>query len=133
MALDHGMAMEEYSDSDKWNRWPILFVLMIRTRNIQWLFEDCLQNGVNLAGAILIFLTFKVTKVGRVFRMVMSSEFRMGQYIDDDHREDVPHFIIVIFPRKSITLMPSRWRSNINSIQPMREQAFSSENLDCRI
>ena len=33
------------------------------------------------------------TKVGRVFRMVMSSEFRMGQYIDDDHREDVPHFI----------------------------------------
>ena len=26
--------------------------------------------------------------------MVISSEFRMGEYIDDDHREDAPHFII---------------------------------------
>ena len=25
--------------------------------------------------------------------MVISSEFRMGKYRDDDHREDVPHFI----------------------------------------
>ena len=33
------------------------------------------------------------TKVGRVFRMVISSELRMGQYIDDDYREDAPHFI----------------------------------------
>ena len=24
--------------------------------------------------------------------MVISSEFRMGQYRDDDHREDAPHF-----------------------------------------
>ena len=32
------------------------------------------------------------SKVGRVFRMVILSEFRMGQYIDDDHREDTPHF-----------------------------------------
>ena len=30
-------------------------------------------------------------KVGRVSQMVISSEFRMGQYIDD-HWEDVPHF-----------------------------------------
>ena len=29
-------------------------------------------------------------KVGRVFRIVISSEFRMGQYIDDGHREDAP-------------------------------------------
>ena len=33
------------------------------------------------------------TKVGRVFPMVISSEFRMGQYRDDDHREYAPHFI----------------------------------------
>jgi len=25
--------------------------------------------------------------------MVISSEVRMGQYSDDDHREDAPHFI----------------------------------------
>ena len=30
-------------------------------------------------------------KVGRIFRMVISSEFRM-EYRDDDHRDDVPHF-----------------------------------------
>ena len=32
-------------------------------------------------------------KVGCVFSMVILSEFRMGQYRDDDYREDVPHFI----------------------------------------
>ena len=26
--------------------------------------------------------------------MAISSEFRMGQYRDDDHREDAPHFNI---------------------------------------
>ena len=26
--------------------------------------------------------------------MVISSEFRIGQYKDDDHREDAPHFDI---------------------------------------
>ena len=31
-------------------------------------------------------------KVG-IFPMVISSEFRMSQYRDDDHREDAPHFI----------------------------------------
>ena len=31
-------------------------------------------------------------KVGCVFPMVIWSEFRMGQYRDDDHREDTPHF-----------------------------------------
>ena len=32
-------------------------------------------------------------KVGCVFPMVISSEFRKGQYTDDDHREDASHFI----------------------------------------
>ena len=31
-------------------------------------------------------------KVGRGFPMVISSEFRMGQYRDDDHHEDAPYF-----------------------------------------
>ena len=32
-------------------------------------------------------------KVGYIFPMVVSSEFRRGQYRDDDHQEDAPHFI----------------------------------------
>ena len=34
-------------------------------------------------------------KVGCVFPMVISSEFRMRQHRDDDHREDAPHFATV--------------------------------------
>ena len=34
------------------------------------------------------------SKVGCVFPMVISFEFRMGQYWDDDHREDAPQFMI---------------------------------------
>ena len=33
----------------------------------------------------------EVFKVGCVSPMVISSEFHMGQYWDDDHREDAPH------------------------------------------
>ena len=32
-------------------------------------------------------------KVGCIFPMVITPEFHMGQYRDDDHREDAPHFI----------------------------------------
>ena len=35
----------------------------------------------------------KKSKVGFIFPLVISSEFRMGQYRDDNHREDAPHFI----------------------------------------
>ena len=35
------------------------------------------------------------TKMGCIFPMVNSSEFRMRQYRDDDHREDAPHFNII--------------------------------------
>ena len=35
----------------------------------------------------------KKSKVGCIFPLVISSEFRMGQYRDDNHREDAPHFI----------------------------------------
>ena len=33
-----------------------------------------------------------LTKVGCIFSIVISSEYRMGKYRDDDHREDAPHF-----------------------------------------
>ena len=35
-----------------------------------------------------------IYKVGPVFPMVIWSEFRLGKYRDDDHREDAPHFNI---------------------------------------
>ena len=35
---------------------------------------------------------FLKNKVECVLTMVIWSEFRMGQYRDDDHREDAPHF-----------------------------------------
>ena len=34
------------------------------------------------------------SKVGYVFLMVIWSEFHMGQYRDDKHREDAPHLIL---------------------------------------
>ena len=34
-------------------------------------------------------------KVGRVFPMVIWSEFRLGKYRDDDHREDAAHFSMI--------------------------------------
>ena len=34
-------------------------------------------------------------QVGCVFPKVIRSEFRMGQYGDDEHRENVPHFIFL--------------------------------------
>ena len=41
--------------------------------------------------------------------MVISSEFRMKQYIDDDHREDAPHFILsFISIRFEILIIPKK-------------------------
>ena len=38
--------------------------------------------------------TFYLDKVGCIFSMVIWSEFRVGQYRDDDHLEDAPQFNI---------------------------------------
>ena len=48
----------------------------------------------------------KVYKVGCVFPMVIRSEFRMGQYRDNDHHEDALHFTFIpskvfLGPRRS--------------------------------
>ena len=37
-------------------------------------------------------VVIKLATVGCVFPMVIWSEFRMGQYRHDDHREDAPYF-----------------------------------------
>ena len=34
-----------------------------------------------------------LNKVGCILSMVICSEFRLGKYRDDDHREEAPHFI----------------------------------------
>ena len=47
----------------------------------------------------------EVIKVGSVFPMVISSEFRMRQYIDDDHREDAPHFTVMV----TVMLVTNIW------------------------
>ena len=36
----------------------------------------------------------KSVKVECVLSVVMWSELRLGQYRDDDHRQDAPHFIL---------------------------------------
>ena len=42
--------------------------------------------------------------------MVISSKFRMGQYRDDDHRQDAPHFIVeMILPIKLINKLIFEW------------------------
>ena len=38
-------------------------------------------------------------KEGCICPMVISSEFRMGQYRDGDHQEDAPHFICKVWVR----------------------------------
>ena len=40
------------------------------------------------------FYKIQACKVGCIFVIVISSELRMGQYGDDDYREDAPHFRI---------------------------------------
>ena len=44
----------------------------------------------------IIFIGGPRIKVWRVVSMVISSEFRMEQYIDDDHREDAPQFNLLL-------------------------------------
>ena len=52
----------------------------------------------------------RMTKMGCVFPMVIWSEFRMGQYRDDDHREDASHFI------KSLSALTAHVTTVIHSI-----------------
>ena len=53
----------------------------------------------NNATLELQFNLFQFNKVGCVFPMVIWSEFRLGKYSDNDHREDAPHFTNLVFRR----------------------------------
>ena len=54
-------------------------------------------------------------KVGRAFPVVISSEFRMEQYRDDDHREDAPHFTLTVEIKMNFS--PCSWKT-IESLNP---------------
>ena len=63
-------------------------------RNATEKLERCVPNHEIKIGSSQ--LAFSVTKVGSISPMVIWSEFRMGQYRHDDHREDAPHFSFLI-------------------------------------
>ena len=73
-----------------------------------------LQSGKN---GFLIFneIDPKIqnNKVGCVVSMVIWSEFRMGQYRDDDHREHAAHFSL------AINKYPPLQVSSVNSTRRM--------------
>ena len=56
-----------------------------------WSITSALYSGLvhyYIKNALIYY--FNCNKVGCVFPMVIWSKFRMGQYSDDDHREDTP-------------------------------------------
>ena len=56
-------------------------------------FDIQLQLFQNRLTKLLLMMNFrKPAKQGCEFPMVLASEFDLGQYMDDDHREDAPHF-----------------------------------------
>ena len=64
-----------------------------KSRGIQKRVQTRLSNTVGLQVAWSESRMYRKYKVGCVFTMVISSEFRMGQYRENGHREDEPHFI----------------------------------------
>ena len=60
-------------------------------RKIRRLYNFVTDSGtMNIEVEALTMLT--TGKVGCVFPMVISSDFRTGQHRDDDHQEDAPYF-----------------------------------------
>ena len=59
--------------------------------------EWCL---IHVLWQVSIHINLKITlgTVGCAFQMVILSELRLGQYWDDDHREDAPHFSNFVSP-----------------------------------
>ena len=55
-------------------------------------------------------------KVGCVFQMIISSEFRTRQYRDDDHREDAPLFIYRILHYHWVVVERTRPQTTIPSL-----------------
>ena len=79
---------------------PTIGLMKIRARNMspvstqkkspKWLQLD--MNTLLTDGMLLSGLFSNSITVECIFPMVISSEFRMRQHGDDDHREDTTHF-----------------------------------------
>ena len=54
--------------------------------------KEALQKLINLFIRYSKVNIYPIYKVGCVSQKVISSEFRMGEYGDGDHREDALHF-----------------------------------------
>ena len=52
------------------------------------------SEEVNILFDIKYYCKFIPALIFNRFRKVWSPEFRMGQYNDDDHWKDAPHFMI---------------------------------------
>ena len=62
----------------------------------QWVpMEHSIFLPESLSYQVKILRILLFCKVGRVFPMVIWSEFRLGEYRNDDHRENAPHFTCV--------------------------------------
>ena len=61
---------------------------------MDWLccYEFSIAFGSETDLQVLSSFWMHIGKVGCVFPMVILSEFRMGQYRDEDHPEDALHF-----------------------------------------
>ena len=86
----------QYFDSTS-NFWSTLFIACWRVTRCSWFmfFDDKILRETEQALKInskRFLIKIPYIKVVRVFSMVISSEFRMDQYRDDDHRKDAPHF-----------------------------------------
>ena len=55
-----------------------------------WFYPNCLEKDPLWKQPTINVLV--KSKVECIFPIVISSEFRIGQYRDDDHREDAPLF-----------------------------------------
>ena len=76
------------------------FLILSKTRDYERMqFDRRREDYKKTKERILKYsLQNQVYKVECIFQMVISSEFRVGQYRDDDHRGDAPHFISRISP-----------------------------------
>ena len=71
--------------------------------------KECLANGDPKAYSYFCQgHGSRLSKLGCVFPMVISSDFRMGEHRDDDHEEDAPYFT-TLDTRQNTRLVDTIW------------------------
>ena len=113
------------STADQEMQYSLLLLEEFRLLIIVWLFlmmVDDLKIFLDLTvnGG---YLTHHSSKVGCIFPMVISSEFRMGQYRDVDHQENAPQFIKYYLTNTNTLSKTSFW---LESTTPMTNTNYYS-------